>query len=330
MSHLIYKDNVVSVREPMWHGLGHIASDYLGREEMMKLAGHDFQILEKPLYFSVDEEDPDVSKVQGWKALVHSKDGHVIHISRESYSVIQNDQLWDIIDALVDQPTIQYETAGVLKEGAVLWVMARAATPIVVKGDPSRTWPFITCWTSHDQSMACRAMASYIRDVCWNTLSMSDKAAKEAGLSYTFRHTKNVKEKIEFAKAAIGLMQSNMGIYQDLVDTLADRPMTWEQIKDFTSDFIPMPPEAMITDRVRENVLTARHTVWGILNGELTEVPTVPPAHARTAYGLWSACVEYLDHYRTYRSKDTYFKRSIMDPGTIKMEIAKDILEVAS
>lgn len=329
MSHEIYKEQVFSVREPMWHGLGQIFDGYPGRVEAMAAAGHDFTILERPIYIPMTDND-EATLVEGWKGLVHSKDGHLIHVARDTYEVIQNEQMWDIVDAIVNNPDVKYETAGTLKEGAVLWVMARLDEPVQIKGDNSPTYPYITVSSSHDQTAACRAMANAIRVVCWNTFSAADARAKADGLYFTFRHTKNVKEKIEYAREALGMVRSQFKFYHELMEDLADIPVTFEQIKDFVSDFIPMPPEAMITDRVKDNVNVARAQVIGILNGSFTDGQTVPEAHQRTAYGLWCACTEYLDHYRGYRTQDTYFKRSIMDPGTVKLSLAAKLIEAAA
>lgn len=336
MSHLIYKDNCVSVREPCWHGIGHVPTDYLGREEMMKLAGHDFTILEEPLYVARhmvdgDREWDEAETLSGWKGLRHSKDGHIIHVAKDTYEVIQNDQLWDILDEIMGTKEVKYETAGTLKEGAVLWAMARLDEPIQIKGDDSPTYPFITVSTSHDQTGACKAMANAIRVVCWNTYSAADAKAKADGLYFVFRHTKNVKEKIAYAKEALGMVRGQFKQYHELMEALADMPMSWEKVTDFIADFIPMPPEAMITERVKTNILTARAEVVGILNGQFNEgMLTVPAAHQRTAYGVWCACTEYLDHYRGYRTQDTYFKRSILDPSSVKLSLANKLMEVAA
>ena len=85
-----------------------------------------------------------------------------------------------------------------------------------------------------------------------------------------------------------------------------------------------MPPEDVTSERHKRNVMDARRQVNDIIDGE-----TIPNAHKRTAYGLWQAGIEYLDHYRRANSPETYFKRGVFDSTQSKQRLAKIAAEVA-
>lgn len=334
------------VHEPAWHQMGVVLDDYPGREEGMKLAGHDFTVVERPLYVvgntgsSIDpakfETDrsyvvtPDgnfgAKSAAGWKALIKSGSGDVLNIVQNTYTVVQNDELWDIVDFVVDQPNVKYETAGVLKNGAVLWVLAKIDEPSIVPGDNSEIYPYICCSTTHDGSGAARADATSVRVVCSNTYGMAEAQAKKSGRTFTFRHTKNVKAKIEDAKMALKGVGEAHNAFMELANELAEVKLTPNQRELFVANFIPMPPEALISDRVKTNVENARQKVRNVFDS-----PTTAEAHQFTGYGAFQAGIEYLDHARGTRgdAAESKFNRSILRPDAAKTKLAGLIREVA-
>ena len=319
MSHEFEKG--FSVREPAWHGLAVILDDYPGRQKAMEIAGHNFKVKERPVYFRLDGG----SVVKGWKALIRSDTSEALSVVRESYKVVPNEVLWDIVDAIVDQENVKYETAGVLKSGTVLWVLARLDEPSKIPGDNSPIYPYCMVSTTHDGSAACMARAVSVRVVCWNTFSMADSQAKQTGLQYTFRHTKNVMGRIEEAKAALAITRHQHAEFMELANELAEIPVTEDNVKEFLARFIPEPPADVLSERVKANIGNARLQVYDLLNG-----PSIGEAHRRTGYGLWMAGIEYVDHLRGFHNPETYFNRTMMHPMPIKQKIAKLVKEIAA
>lgn len=319
-----YFDRGFSVRETPWHKLGEVVEDYPGREQAMKLAGHDFTVVEHQLHRGhriIDGEAAPQAlfagpSIPGWKGLVNESNGRVLNVVRNSYAVVQNDTLWDIVDAIVDQPNVRYETAGILKDGAILWVLAWLDEPQTVTGDDSPIYPFCLVSTTHDGSGATQAAAVSVRVVCWNTFSAASEEAHNSGREFTFRHTKNVMSRIEDAKLALqGIRLDNLE-FLALSEELAQLKAPQAARETFITEFIPTPPEALISDRVAANIDEARDAVRTILAGN-----TIADAHRETGYGLFTAGIEYLDHYRRARNPETKFGRTIL-----RQERAKDKL----
>lgn len=325
-----------SVRKPAWHGLAVVLDGYPGREEAIKFAGHDWDVIEKPIAIASEESGDQVipsSKIfsmRDWKALIRSDNERMLSVVKGSYQVVQNGALWDIVDALMDQKNMKYETAGVLKEGRLLWVLARLDEPLQVKGDNSPIYPYVMVSTAHDGSAACKAQAISIRVVCWNTFSAAENQSKESGMKYTFKHTKKVMDRIEDAKKALSLTRKQNEEFLHLSNELAGIEVTDEQVNDFLLRFIPDPvpdvsKEIQISERVQKNIDIARFNVKNLLDNSVT----IPEYHRRTAYGMWSAGVEYLDHLRNYRSPETLFKRTMLPTDSTKtkmMDLVKNIV----
>lgn len=314
-----YFDKGFSVRVPAWHGLAVVLQDYPGREEAMKLAGHDFKIVEEKL-FTLDEQ------IDGWKALKREDTKKIIAVVKDSYEIIQNEMIWDVLDAIIAQPNVRYETGGTLKDGAVVWALAGLDEPVRIKGDNSTIYAYLNVNSTHDGTGALRAFVTSIRTICMNTMSAGMSEAERTGLRYTFRHTKNVKDRIEFAKSALGLAKKEFSEFCILADELAEKQVTFEIVKDFLDRFIPAPPEVLTSERVKTNIETARMQVLDILNSS----QTIPEPHRRTAYGLYCAGTEYLDHVRNFRNQETYLKRCIMDSSSAKNQLLSLVQEVSA
>lgn len=319
------------VREPAWHRLGTVLEDYPGREEAMELAGHDYEVIEIPI--RVDDErleslDPELWKiflgqpVPSWKALIHSKTGTILNIVKDSYTVIQNEVGWDVIDALVGEGA-RYETGITLKDGAVCVVTVLLDEPVKISGDDSLTLPYGVARWAHDGSASLTCRSTSVRVVCSNTDEASAMQAKKLGTDFTFKHTKNVMEKIEDAKMAIRAIRTGHEAYVRLSEELAKKKVSKEQRELFITEFLPMPPEALISDRVVGNVEEARALVRNLFEG-----PTIPEAHKLTAYGLRLAGIEYLDHLRGYHNNDTYVGRQLLRTEPAKKQLGKLIAEV--
>lgn len=312
-----------SVREPMWHGLGTVLDEYPGREEAMRIAGHDFRVAERPVFDELGRRIP------GFKRLTKDDTDTTLNVVRNSYTVVQNETLWDIVDALAGQPNVKYETAGVLKDGAVLWVLAYLDEPVYIKGDTSPILPYINVSTTHDGTGACRAESTDIRVVCWNTFSWSQSAADRRGTAYTFRHSKNVMERIEDAKMALRGVRQAHEEFVELANDLAEITMREQQIDYFLSNMFPIPSVVdglMVTDRVVNNIEEARNAVKAILNSE-----TTPEALRNTGFGVWQAGIEYLDHARKTKgnAQISKFNRSIMKQEPVKNRLEKLVREAA-
>lgn len=332
-----YFEQGFMVREPAWHGLGEVLPDYPGREEAMRIAGHDFTVIEQPIYLGqyVEVEGGandgaqvptlpvgETEQVEGWKALTRDDTGKILHVAKDSYAVVQNETAWDIVDALVGEGAL-YETGITLKGGAVASVLARLDEPIEIPGDNSITLPFVSVSWSHDGSGSIQARPTSVRVVCWNTLSAAEAEGKRLGRDFTFRHSKNVMERIEDAKLALQGVRDEFEVYVELARELAGISVTPEQRELFVSSMIPMPDEALISDRVKSNVEEARKDLRSLFESE-----SIPESHELTAYGLQLAGVEYLDHIRPARSPETKFGRSLLRSEPAKTKLNSLIREV--
>lgn len=322
------------VREAAWHGEGTILDDYPGREEAMRLAGHDFTVVERPVEVVGLHGN---KQAKGWKALVRSGTGEILHLARESYEVIQNSTAYDIAELLFDQG-FQYDAGVTLDGGAYCALTLLLDEPITIAGDDSATLPYGVLRWAHDGSSSLVVESGAIRVVCMNTYRASESAARKRGTSFTFRHTRNVAARIDDAKAVIKGTRSSFKVYAEQMQELAEIRVTPAQRDLFVSAIVgdieldkdgrqvglPISLRADSSSRVKTNIENERTKVLTTFVGK-----TIPEAHVLTGYGLFQAGVEYFDHLRGTRGEGGYVKRSLLTPNPAKDALAKTIRAVA-
>jgi phage/plasmid-like protein (TIGR03299 family) len=361
-------------RTPSWHRLENVIFDeYPGREVAFAAAGHDFEVVEVdsgseggivanpdtwrgPMVRVRNEETGEwewrsyrrnpkekalrISQLRdGTPGPLHGKD---IKTVNRSYEPIQNTVPWDMLDTFLSDETINkslkvnYETGGVLEDGASCFITAWLDFPFEIPGDDSKVYPYLYAHWRHDGSAALTFGGTSVRIVCSNTRGMADSEATQTGRIFTFKHTKNVLARIEDAKMALKGILVEHSAFQALAEELADIHVTEAQRVEFVERFIPYPSSAIAADkqvsqRTMTNIETARAAVWTSLRS-----PTVPEEHKLTGWGLYNAATEYLDHLRPGRggskieaNPTSYVKRQLLTKNTAKDVIVPMIREVA-
>lgn len=331
-----YFESGFVVREPAWHGLATVLEEYPDNwRDARRLAGLDWEPVESPVFpgqpsgpVALDDSDwaPVNEPIPGWKAVTRSDTGELLHIHQNSYELFPNAELGPLVEALLDEPDVRYETAGVLRGGRQVWVMLRLANPFEIPGDPAgATLSYLALQNAHDGSGALRAQRTQVRIVCANTSAAADRDASRHGMAYTFRHTRNMRDRIEDAKSALAGLRQDQQNYAEWAQELLSIPVTEEQRDEFLGRFIPDPPtDSLISTRVRNNIDRARSDFRSLYLS-----PTMPEEIHGTAYGLVQASIEYLDHVRKARTAESRFNRSVLNPEGVKLKAEQLVREVA-
>ena len=271
-------------------------------------------------------------EVEGSKAIERSDNGYTLGVVNDSFGIVTNTEMWDVVEAVGSIGTdIDIETGGSLEGGRKVWALLRMAEPFQIKGDPNgATLAFLAFQNGHNGSSSFRAQAINTRIVCANTSAAADAEAKRNGYEFTFKHSKNVRDWIEDAKAAVSMWREGVTVWQNAMEVLAATRVTPAQSTLFVERFQPMPPNHLITDRVRGNVEQARGELRAILDGPTSE------GIKGTAYGLYMAGIEWSQHYRKVKGKDersrmeSYFKRHIMSDNGLRQSTLALAQEVAA
>lgn len=323
------RDGLFTVRTPAWHRLGHVLPDHPTREEAQRIA-HPWEPVTEPIYTAepriVREGTAEIGteyvKVPGHVAVKRSDTGDTIGVVSDTYEPINNSEMYEIAEAIEGEArgSVQYETGGSLKGGRKVWLLVRLRDPLIIGGDESTaTIPYYALQNSHDGSGSFRGQATMTRIVCDNTSQVADLDARARGTEFVFRHTSKVQARIDDARMALAGWRESIETYRLLSEHLLTETVDDRQLNTFVERFIPAPLAGTASERVLNNVDTAREAFKSIYRGEANE------RIAGTRYGLVQASVEYLNHARRANSLESRFKRNYLD----RNKLTEDAMRIA-
>lgn len=282
-------ETMVYVREKPWHGLGTMVQEAMTSEEALRLAELDWTVDGKPIYTE------DGMLIPGYVANTRSKDGSVLGVVTGRYTVVQNTEAFAFTDALIGEG-VTYETAGSLRKGKQIWLLARMPENVNILGDEVE--PYLCFTNTHDGSGAVRACMTPIRVVCNNTLNAALRQAKR---SWSTPHVGDVQSRIEEAKRTLELAGQYMTALDEEADRLANEKLDEGGIIQAVSILLPMPEKP--TDRQKKTVQDARD---GIIS--CCFAPDLA-AFAGTKWGFLNAVADYVGHAAPVRQTQTYEER---------------------
>jgi phage/plasmid-like protein (TIGR03299 family) len=318
-------------QKPSWHGQETLL-DHRPSLEEARLIAHNWEPVWEPLYRKTVRPMPDGTNyieyhaVPDFSAVVRNDNNKMLHAANPAtFGLFPNYGLYEIMEVFLGQGAL-LETNGSINEGKQVYVLAYLDEPYKVPGDTSLTYPFLAIMNAHDGSSRLRLLPTDIRVVCANTFHYASLQAEQTGVQYTFRHSASVKERVEEAKTALSQVRVNSQKYLEMAVELTGLTVDDDSLKEFLVDFLPSPEEhgEVISDRVRENIATARKAFKQIY----LDSPTCEGIRG-TGYGLFQAAGEYLDHKRGFRSRDSYLGRTVLSADRSKTKALELVRKVA-
>ena len=121
-------ETMFSVRKKPWHGIGTVVQDAPCSREAIRLAGLDWEIIQKDVYTDGGTE------ISGYKSNVRSTDQSVLGVVSDRYQIVQNREAFAFTDSLLGEG-VTYETAGSLQGGKRVFMLARLPQRFIIAGD---------------------------------------------------------------------------------------------------------------------------------------------------------------------------------------------------
>lgn len=287
-------------REPAWHLLGTVKDEL----EFADTGLGGWEIVGQPAYVKIGDEFVEVDPKLGQVMTRTLKNGTRAPLSMVGPNIVphQNEDLEVFARALLeigadsDNPLI-FEAGGSLNDGKRVWLLFQIPGTFEVGGDEFAR--YLCVETSHDGRGATRAFITYIRVVCWNTLSAASSAATN---KYTIRHTGRLYPQLAVqAREVLGLHLKVDPVLTAIVDEWQNVPVSdgqWEQI---VTGLVPDVPKHF-TDRQKRTVTRKRvmlndlyftsptigqykGTKWGAVNA-ITEAYQWAPGSQTSAESL--------------------------------------------
>lgn len=204
-------ESMFYVRETPWHGLGERLEEAPTSADALRIAGLDWTVEQRDVYVQCDGN---YQLVPHWKNNYRSTDGKSLGIVSDRYKICQNIEAFDFTDSLAGGGDIRYETAGSLREGKQIWLLAKLTEKRKILGEDFDNY---LCFTNtHDGKGAIQCCVTPIRVVCNNTLNL---ALAEADFKWRTTHVGDIAGKLREAEEVL----FHTGKYLDALDKEADR-----------------------------------------------------------------------------------------------------------
>lgn len=288
-----------------WHKLGTVVSGTLTAQDAIRTAHLDWSVKSEPVILL------DGRCAKDYQLLSRADNGGVLSIMKQRYEIIQNADCFDFMDVLAGQNQIRYETAGALRGGRQVWLMAKYDGDLAINGDKHEQWLLLV--TSHDGSYSLMLQWVTVRVVCANTLSIAIGGASN---QIKIRHCKNWECKADEAKRVLGLTQDYFSKLQVNLNGLNEQALTVDGMAKVARTLYPAQDESDVPTRTR-NIRTELVTLFQRGQGNL----------GRSRWDALNAVTDYIDHHATIRGENsTRLESALLTGGAETKQRAFELL----
>jgi phage/plasmid-like protein (TIGR03299 family) len=258
-----------------WHKEGTSVETAVNSKQAIKLAGLDWKVETQPITLVGSASR---KPIESHVATMRMSDHKVLGIVGKDYKPIQNIDSFDFLDGLVADRELLYDTAGALNGGRTTWVLARFPEDHRILDDVYAR--YLLAATSHDSSRSFQVWATETRVVCANTLAI----ATNARAAVSIRHSGDVKQKLEAARALLRLTNQEHERMRQWLEKLSKEQVNEEQVQAVTENIFGSLDEDSPTRR--------KNAVAAFLQIYREETQRV----GETAYALANAVTGYSNH----------------------------------
>jgi len=297
-------DEMFSVRQTPWHGLGKILPELATAQEALEAANLSWQVQKVPVFAHFP--DGSVSSTRNY-ATVREDTKEVLGVVGTDYTPLQNADAFKFFDAVCQDPNgPKYETAGSLHGGRKVWILAKMPSFIEVIGhDIIKEYLLLS--NTHDGSKQLEMRWTTVRVVCQNTLSLASRGVAEVRL----RHRSDLTRRISDVQELLGITKANHEFLTEATAFMLTVKPTEEQITDVLTKLLGNgsegPEGESETSPQKKRVKGEIETLYN--SSETCNLPGMEG----TAWGLLNAITEWSDHNRPYRSAVTDLESAQVD-----------------
>lgn len=325
-------------RVTAWHQFGRTIT----KEEFEKLSTEEKTrlVLERGrLLWTVDPDDVytrEGNLITGWKQFIRSDTSKLMGVFPESYTVLQNEDLFKLVEPMVDIGMAEFETAGVLREGEDVWALFRfnPQDPVVQEFFTEEGGiPYLLLSNNHARKRLLAIMETMIWVCCANTMGAAlgtygkrRQAGRYPG-AVLLRHTKNVASlSVDAVNDLWGRMTER---YQKVVASykqMKQRFLEKEEFETFVLDLVaPLPEEdSPRFELTFEKAMQKRGLIEGLWNGRGRGI-----TGDHSAFEAYMATSEALDHYPTVFKTRVDRLQAVFPGGSIANK-KQDVLNALS
>jgi phage/plasmid-like protein (TIGR03299 family) len=219
----------------------------------------------------------------------------VLGVVGKDYTVFENKYAFDFMDCLVGDKLAMFETAGSLKGGRKVWMLARIPKEYRA-GPEDLIKPYVLLVNSFDGSTALRMLPTTVRVVCQNTLNL---ALRDGVSGITIRHSSSLDERVKEARLKLGVIAARFDAFDEELHAMLDAELTARQVNRYFNSLLPA-----VTDEMSLRGLANRRVTLENFKNNFEDDTNTLPGVKGTVWAAYNAVSEWADHQRKFRGVD--------------------------
>lgn len=300
-------------RRPAWHGLGTNVLNALNSIEAIQAAKLDWTVCKLPLS-SVVSPEARINVPGDMFVTVREDNRNVLGVVGRGYVPVQNAQAFEFLDSLNQDGIVKYESAGSLKGGRVVWLLARLNSIFeVAEGDIIEKYVLFS--TSHDGSSGIRILPTTVRVVCQNTLTVAIRGARK-GAMITIKHDRLAPHYLDTVSKTLrevdGSIEEKMQKARLMVRKIM-HDYEFERYMDLVLSFSGLNSDNAL-QKAKSNIR------WNFTANPNQQIPGI----ARSVWAAYNAVSEFIDHSARYRGPESRFVSVLEGTGNSLKQRAFD------
>ena len=314
MSHEV--ETMAYANQVPWHNLGARVDGDLDPDEMLVAAGLDWTVEQRQLKFAT--ADGQRMDVPDRFALVRSKDNRVLTLTGKSWKPLQNRDTLAFMGDYVAAGGATLETAGSLRDGKVVWGLARLNHSFdVTPGDRVNGYLLIT--SPHEVGKAITVRTTTVRVVCANTLAMANS---QSDINYRQNHLTEFD--VQAAKAKVAEAHEHLAVAEQRAKTLQQLKLNLED--SVKQVIIPtMMPALAKVDNVMDPGNQPKR-----LQEIIHSISHAPGSDKGTGWGTLNGVTYWADHVAGRDAGARLYRSWAGDTGKAKTDVEQRLLELAA
>jgi phage/plasmid-like protein (TIGR03299 family) len=299
MSHQV--EQMFSVAETPWHNLGNVVREAPDAAAAIRLAGLDWDVLENPVFGLA--ADGTYKPITSHKLLTRSTDGEQLGVVSQDFGVLQNIKAFNFFDPFLKSGEASLETAGSLRKGKTIWVLAHMNRNPLDVGNGDLVRKFFLLSNGHDGSMSLRIGFTPIRVVCCNTLDMAINN-NDSKLIRIF-HTRKIQENLDKVRDIVNMADAKFEATAEQYRALAMADVEPDDIAKFVKVVFSAPAkENETSEEAQRREIREKKMIEDITRLFETGRGSDLKAANGTWWGLYNSATEYLT-YEKGRTNET-------------------------
>ena len=145
--------------------------------------------------------------IPNFKANVRADSNQTLGIVGNTYKPLQNLEAFNWFNPWLETNEVTLETAGSLRNGEIVWVMAKIKGDIPIIGEDIVN-KYVLLSHGHNGKMSVSLGFNPVRVVCMNTLKMAQHA--DAGKLIKIKHTTQMKTNMNMVRDTMNMLNQSL------------------------------------------------------------------------------------------------------------------------